>query len=537
MTSTTGLYSLPSMAYFTTTCLPRINPSWFWPLGSGILLSLSFPSHPEHPLAWLYSGAWAWVGIVPLLCALSLERKKTTFSVAFRRGWECGATFSLLCLYWVGYTQGGGPAVVGGAGLMAAYLGLFTGLFAGICQHALRRWGVAALAIAPFVWTAMEYLLSLGELAFPWLLLGHSQAEFPLFVQYAEFTGAYGVSCWVVAVNAGITFVTLCPDSQRRRAIGVTLGSFALPVLYGLAVVDHDRRADLRIGLIQNNIGLEKWRPGGLRASLSSLDSLSRHAHTLEKELDLVVWPETAVPCNVGHRPDCRVPIQQLSDNLGTAILTGAPDTRLSSGEPLNSAYLFRPEEPLLPSYAKMHLVPFGERTPFRDYLPDIDWKVLTGNLGPAEFARGQERTLFRVPGTGADFAVLICFESIFPDFVRRSVHKGAHLLVNITNDSWFGDTAGPFQHAHLAVLRAVENRIAIARCATSGVSLFIDAYGRTYNETELSTVAVRTGFLQRRDSTTFYTRVGNLFAQFCTLSAVVVIVLLRFQPSPDHHR
>ncbi|SVC12383.1 uncharacterized protein METZ01_LOCUS265237, partial [marine metagenome] len=170
-------------------------------------------------------------------------------------------------------------------------------------------------------------------------------------------------------------------------------------------------------------------------------------------------------------------------------------------------------------------------------YLPDIDWKVLTGNLGPAEFARGQERTLFRVPGTGADFAVLICFESIFPDFVRRSVHKGAHLLVNITNDSWFGDTAGPFQHAHLAVLRAVENRIAIARCATSGVSLFIDAYGRTYNETELATVAVRTGFVQRRDSTTFYTRVGNLFAQFCTLSAVVVIVLLRFQPSPDHHR
>ena len=183
-----------------------------------------------------------------------------------------------------------------------------------------------------------------------------------------------------------------------------------------------------------------------------------------------------------------------------------------------------------------MHLVPFGERTPFKDSFPllrNIDWTALTGDLGPAEFARGQRRTLFE--HDSGFFAALICFESVFPDFVRLSVLAGADFLVNITNDSWFGATAGPYQHAQLAVMRAVENRRAIARCATSGISLFIDPFGRTTQETDIYTAAYRVGRIQVGGERTFYTRHGDLFAQASLLaSGLALVVAIRRRRESD---
>ena len=244
----------------------------------------------------------------------------------------------------------------------------------------------------------------------------------------------------------------------------------------------------VRVGLVQNNLGLEKWRRGGLERSFITLEQLSRAAAA--QRPDLLVWPETAVPCRVRTREDCRSRVEDLVAELGVPVLTGASDADPRTREPYNAAFYFSGKPPLQ-RYAKMHLVPFGERTPFMDFVPllrDIDWTALTGDLGPAEFARGRERTLFEHPR--GDFAVLICFESVFPDLVRGHVAGGADFLVVITNDSWFGRTAGPYQHAQLAVFRAVENRTAIARCATSGVSLFVDRYGRTSQSTPVFTQA-----------------------------------------------
>jgi apolipoprotein N-acyltransferase len=196
--------------------------------------------------------------------------------------------------------------------------------------------------------------------------------------------------------------------------------------------------------------------------------------------------------------------------------------------EHYNSAFLFT-GGPLPPqSYAKMHLVPFGERTPFRDSIPllrDIDWSALTGDLGSAEFTPGVERTLFQHPK--GLFSVLICFESAFPDLVRRSALDGARFLVIITNDSWFGRTSGPFQHAQLSILRAVETRTAIARCATSGISLFIDRYGRTTMTTGLYEQAVRVANIRLSEGDTFYTRHGDLFAWVSLLTTVVSLTVL----------
>jgi apolipoprotein N-acyltransferase len=287
-----------------------------------------------------------------------------------------------------------------------------------------------------------------------------------------------------------------------------------------------DAPGGLRVALVQPNLGMEKWGLDGLELSFAALEALSRQAAA--QQADLMVWPETALPCYVHLRPDCRARVEGLVAELGTPLLTGAPDYDEATRTPYNSAFFFQPGQPQVQSYSKTHLVPFGERTPFRDRIPllrDIDWTTLTGDLGPAEFAPGPGPTLFAHPQ--GPFAVLICFESAFPDLVRRSVQTGAQLLLVITNDSWYGPSAGPYQHAQLAVLRAVENRRAVARCATTGVSMFIDPFGRTYQATALAVPAVQVRSLSLEQQQTFYTRWGDLFAQLClAVSAGVAATL-----------
>jgi apolipoprotein N-acyltransferase len=497
---------------------------WLLPVLAGLAFCLAFPGGPGDPFSFLRYGLWAAAAFVPLLVAL----QGCSFKSGFRCGWITGFVFNLYSLYWVAYTQGGGPAVIGGTVLMAAYLGLFTGLFAGSLAAAQRCLGRRALLAAPVFWTAQEYLFSLGELGFPWLLLGHALAVYPIFIQHAAYTGVYGVSFWAAAMGTALFVLLDQPHKPWRPGAALGLG-LVLPALYGLAVLPADPKdgPTLRVGLVQNNIGLEKWQAGGRERSLASLERLSRQAHT--EKADLLVWPETALPCYVERDGACRQRVQDLVKDLQTPVLAGAPAFDKASGEPNNSAFLFRPDVDSLQSYAKMHLVPFGERTPFRDAVPllrDIDWTALTGDLGPAEFAQGTHRTLFDQPK--APFAVLICFESVFPDLVRQSVRQGARLLVNITNDSWFGSTAGPYQHAQLAVLRAVENRTAVARCATSGVSLFIDPYGRTYRPTRLFSEAAIVDDVAIGSGGTFYTRHGDLFAQANGGIALAFLILTR---------
>ena len=490
----------------------------------GVLLSLAFPGHPHYLLAWLYHPLWAHLALVPLLITLEGHG----FKAGFKTGWVCGFVWNLLCLYWVAHTQGGGPAVVGGTLLMAIYLGLFPGLCAGLLDALLARWGSKALMLAPLLWTAQEYLLSLGELGFPWLLLGHGQAAMPSFIQHAIWTGVFGVSCWVVGLNVLFYFGLVEP---RRRLIAAIFLAYLLPWLHAQSAFANAPTEHIRIGLIQPNVTLaQKWGRNGLEHSFAALETLSRQAAA--RDPALLVWPETALPCYLSRHPDCRNRALALVDELAIPLLTGASDYDFALNEPYNAAFFLRPGNQDMVSYAKMHLVPFGERTPYRDDIPllrDLDWTQLTGDLGPAEFARGTRRTIFDLPEH--PFAVLICFESIFPDLVRRHVAAGARILVNITNDSWFGRTAGPYQHALINAMRAVENRTSIARSATSGVSLFIDPFGRTYAASELFTTAALVADLPVGQSGTFYTRHGDLFAQSCLALALASLVPLFRKP------
>jgi apolipoprotein N-acyltransferase len=519
-------------------------------LAAGLMFGLSFPCHPDHPLSFLFHPAWAWIALVPLLVALAAA---PTAASAFHRGWTTGLVGNLVCLYWVGYTQGGGPAVIAGAGLGSAYLGLFTGLFAVVQYRLILGVGCRGLLAAPVLWTAMEYLLSLGEMGFPWLLLGHSQASITPLIQMASITGVYGISCAIVLVSA---FVALALVDAPRRIPSFGAAALVIVTLFvsgwwTLSAGPSDHAEQIRVGLIQNNLGRAKWQPGGLRTSLSSLDSLSRQALGWQDDagagVDLLVWPETAVPCDLSRRASCRRPIQSLADEFEVPVLTGAPGRDALSGEPMNAVYYVQPHTNALPTYAKMHLVPFGERTPYLDTLPllrRIDWTAVTGDLAPAQFAPGRERTLFPLQTTSratsqtssqtssqiTQIGPLVCFESVFPDLVRQHVVAGADVLVIITNDSWFGASSGPFQHAQIAALRAVENRRPIARCATNGVSLFIDAYGRSTGHTQFGTTAIGVGTVAlQATGTTFYTRHGDWLAQICLFLTLATLAIMRF--------
>ena len=480
---------------------------------SGAVLALAFPP--------FRTGFLAYVGLVPLFLLIEDGRPRGGFLVGF----IAGVALHLGALYWIsGITVAG---MLFSVLLLSTFLGIFTLLLNAL----IRRLGARAIWAAPFLWTAVEYLRSQGDLGFPWTALGNTQTYYPSLIQFATVTGVYGVSFWIVGLN--IIIVHLLRARRDLRRVGVCVAALAallfVPYVYGRAVMpDRELADDLRIAVVQPNIPPEvKWKDqNGVRISFETLERITREASCYAP--DLVVWPETATPCYLRLRTGYRRIVQGLSDSLGVPILTGAPDRDMDTREAYNSAFLFSPGETTLQRYSKIHLVPISERVPFRDALPflgRIKWEVLeTGDWGQAFFSRGKEWTVFRHP-KGA-FSVLICFESIFPDLVRKFVRRGARFLVNITNDAWFGRSSAPYQHARAVVFRAVENRIAIARSANTGVSMFVDPYGRTFQTTGIFHPALLIGSLPLRTEETFYTRYGNLFSLGCIVTSVLVLGL-----------
>jgi apolipoprotein N-acyltransferase len=254
----------------------------------------------------------------------------------------------------------------------------------------------------------------------------------------------------------------------------------------------------------------------------------------------LIVWPETATPCNLRYEPQYLHRVKAQIDSLNIPLLTGTPDYSYLDGEfkSYNSAFLIQPHDAHISSYAKMQLVPFGERAPYQDNFPFKYIKKLLDQLelGHGDWSRGGEVVVFALPQEANKdslrFSVPICYESVFPDLVRKFVRRGAEFLVVITNDAWFGRASWPnvfsgglYQHAQIATFRAIENRIAIARCANTGISLFIDKYGRVRQATKIFEEDVIIDTLGLRSQTTFYTQYGNIFSY--VMSAVTLFALM----------
>ncbi len=277
------------------------------------------------------------------------------------------------------------------------------------------------------------------------------------------------------------------------------------------------------MAVVQGNIPQgRKWDYRRQAEFLGIYSNLTREASL--KRPQLIVWPETAVP---GYLPGDRylfARLVRLSGQSGAYILMGAAHLKKGNeGEDkyFNSAFLFSPRG-IEGIYNKIHLVPFGEFVPGGRWFPSWQRAVLPGG----GFEAGKYHSLFKLPQ--GQFTVLICYEIIFPRLVRRSVEGGANFIVNITNDAWFGKTAGPYQHAAMATFRAVENRRPLVRAANTGVSLFIDPFGRRdvlkVGERPIFVQGTLTKEIVLPRGETFYTRYGDIFAYLCLIPALIGI-------------
>ncbi len=476
---------------------------WFLVIFSALLMSTAYPP--------LRSGFVIYLALVPLIFAL--ENKGP--SDAFKIGYLFGLVSNSLLLFWIGW------ATVFGAAAALVLLCLYTAFLAWFYALVRKKWGTRALFLLPFLWVSMEYVRSLTEISFPWLNLAYTQTYYLSLIQYASVTGNYAVSFWIVCLNL---IIYLIIKHQRRIALAVSIFAILiiLPYIYGWWVMSQKIERDhIKIALLQGNIEPKvKWDQRFLDYNIQTFIDMSKEA--AKEDVDLILWPETAAPCYLASESLYMEEIQATSDSLNVPLLVGTNDYE-ATGEGriwyYNSVFLFRPKGGYPQVYNKIHLVPFSEKIPYDEKLRVSD-KV---QLGQSDFASGKSLTIFGIPQ--GRFATLICFESVYPALVRGFVKKGAEFLVNVTNDAWFGKTHGPFQHAQIAVFRAIENRISIARCANTGVSMFIDPFGRVRSATR---IFVRTTVIDQITSklkSTFYTRHGDWFAQGCLLVSLFMML------------
>jgi apolipoprotein N-acyltransferase len=389
-------------------------------------------------------------------------------------------------------------------------LGLFTAILFGATSWVRDRAGVSLLVVFPVFWTVLEWTIGhLSDLRFPWLGLGTSLSAFPTLVQIADVIGARGVTLLLALANTALA-LAWHHRAEGRRAVTLA-GSVGVVVVlalsYGLARERAISTRTLgRIALVQPNVGYEeKWETAVQDSIVRSLASLSSEAIESGKP-ELVIWPEAAVPDYFIRRPAWDRLIANQARRAGTPLLVGGVDVVFEADddyEYFNAAFLFDSSgrRDTQPVYHKQYLVPIVERVPFLN----PRWFKLRWFGG---FGIGGPGPVYRVDiGT---FGVLICYESAFEDLSRDYRRRGADFIVNITNDAWFGETSAPYQHAAHLVMRAIENRVGIARAANTGISEFVDALGRAHQKTKLGERTYVVGELSTSDVSTLYTRWGD---------------------------
>jgi apolipoprotein N-acyltransferase len=313
-------------------------------------------------------------------------------------------------------------------------------------------------------------------MGFPCFQLGYTQHAYLPLLQMASIGSVTLVSAWVVVVN--ILLWRSLPGGARGLArVGLVL-AFALPWAYGTRVLRAaPKQPGPVVAVVQPNIpGEIKWSGQHQDEILKSFLDLSRQAAAHVPPPTLIIWPETATGSYLRKQVGQAIAVARFAHETNIPVFTGFADFDYGPADQLrnyNAAGLFPPDARLGPVYAKRHLVPFGERMPFQRLVPALG-KI---ELGQAEWTPGAGSVRF--PSAAGPFGCLICFESIFPDLARDDVRHGARWLVNITNDEWFGNGAALVQHAAMAPFRAVENHVPLARCANTGMSFLVDAYGR----------------------------------------------------------
>jgi len=517
----------------------------FFALISGVALGISFPPFPL--------GVVACFALIPLLLIFEFTNG---YARPLRFTYVTFFILQLVSVYWMGGFVHGQHAMqmLGGALLIFAHPFFF---FVPVLGYLLirRTFGIIyALIALPFIWVGFEYIHSLGDLAFPWHTLGNTQSYDIVRAQFITFTGVYGLSFWIVTINA-IAFYLVMNIASKRWAVTskpamvsvvVIVIIHFIPFIYGSVVLPSETEYtdSVRVGVVQPDTDpFEKWDLDRRKITEQLLDQSEM---LIPDAPDLIVWPENAIPYYMmlpQNRP-FRNMVDEFVDRNRVPVLTGLPYARLftedttppvsaktisESGDrylTYNGAVMLEPDTDEYDFYGKIVLVPFVERIPFGD-LFEFAVKIRR-SIGVGGWDVGPDTTVFSFQdnqGQNRKFGTVICYESVYPGFVRHFTDRGADFLVVITNDSWWGRTPGPRQHLQMSVFRAIENRRAIARSANGGISAFLDPYGRIMYETDLFTTTQVTYDIPVSDQMTFYARNGDLFSKVCMLIGILPIV------------
>lgn len=468
--------------------------NWLLAALSGILLVLVFP---KFDLVWLAPFALA-----PLIIAAARERR---WLRRFGLGYLTGLIYWWGVNYWIQFVLDvhGGTGPVFSWFLLALFClakALHMGAFALLAGWAIRIFW-AAIAV-PALWVAIEW--THGPLGFAWLDLGNAGIDMSIPLRLAPFTGVYGLSFLFALMATSLALAFLRRPRWQIAPLLLILVPLDLPYL-----PDVHRGTETAL-LVQPNIpDDEVWTPASFEETVQRLELLS----TIDPQRppDLLVWPEVPAPF-YENTPALSEAAKRAGKEGRTYLLAGVVG-RAPDGEPLNSAGLWSPEGLEISRYDKVNLVPFGEFVPWP--LGYVARKISTE---AGDFKRGT-RVVVSQENSHA-IGTFICYESVFPNFIRKFVQQGAEALFNLSNDSWFGRSAARFQHLKIVRMRAVENRRWILRSTNDGITATIDPAGRVMREApSYESVSARGNFDYLKD-TTFYTRWGDWFVALCAVLA-----------------
>jgi apolipoprotein N-acyltransferase len=480
-----------------------------------------------------------WIALAPLLIALLQARHPATLQLsegakrlparpwqAFLMSYLCGVLWYAGTCYWIYPTMhhfGGINSFVafGILLLFALYLGLYHGVFGMLIsllagQDSLSR---RALLLAPLAWVAVE-LARTRISGFPWDLLGVTQVDNIPLSRIASVTGVYGLSLEIMVVNVAFAAALLVRRDKRKPLLLMALGAAAV-LQAGRLIPTPAELTDHTAFLVQANIPILEgadWTTDYFQGTLRDLSLLSLHPPG-EKQIhpDLIVWPENPAPFYTTD-PAFRETVSGIARQSNTWVLAGSIGVRNASQTPqqatevYNSAALVSPAGQWTARYDKIHLVPFGEYVPFRRLFSFA--AGLTEQVG--EFMVGTSRAPLQEDG--AQLGVFICYESIFPDEIRQFPLHGAQVLVNLSNDGWYGDSGAYAQHLEQARMRAIENHRWLLRATNTGVTASIDPNGRVVARAERKLRTVLAAPYALSNVTTFYTRHGDWFAWLCAI-------------------
>lgn len=535
---------MPAFSTFTQSNLYH----WLMACVSGGLLVLSFPKFSY--------GFLAWIALAPLLFVLGQGNfsLKKSFGLGFVTGW----IFFFFSSNWISHSmiRYGGINIVLGyaiAALFTAITALFPGLF-GLILGQLQKWlGIKALGLAPFIWVATEWLRA-ATTDITWNALGISQANNFAVARFAQLGGTAMLSFALVAASMSLILLIEIKSPAIRKIFAVYVLAIASALFLGrdeksfLVNNSNPPAAEIAVTAVQPNLPVDILTNSDEMAQrniqgLKNNIKLTREAieRTENKKTDLIIWAESPLVLNYEEDESVRRALNSLVAETQAHLIFSAI---ARSGEQVyNSAQTIAPEGQALKRYDKIRLLPFGEYVPFRSvlgfFVPPMVGDFTPGNVATVNSMklRAQEAYIQNQRETEGEIALertthfirtgtFICYEAAYPNLVRQFVKNGATLLINISDDAWFGNSAGAEQHLLHAQMRAIENNRSIVRVTNSGISALIRADGTITEQLPTFSAAGSVWNAQEEKGVTLYTKYGDWLAIFCSVITGIAIIL-----------